>query len=268
MDSKLTRPDRGTTAPQQATSYRPGYEVAAERILEYIARERLRSGDRLPTEKDLADAVHMSRTVVREAVKILSALGRLSVQKGRGIYVSEPEGDLWRESFAQFLPADLRQVEELFEYRRHIETATARLAAKRAVPTQVKALHEAAQQSMDAAHHDIETFAQADESFHGEVGAAAGNVFLSATVESVQRLQRQVSIIGLAGAASGSLVVAAEQHLAIAAAIASGNEDQAASLMGEHIDMTLRQYQQEIRHRIFPSHDASPDQHRSPEEKG
>ncbi|MEU6263606.1 FadR/GntR family transcriptional regulator [Saccharopolyspora shandongensis] len=265
----MTRPDPASPAPQQsAGSYRPGYEIAAERILEYIVRERLQSGDRLPTEKDLADAVLMSRTVVREAVKILSALGRLSVQKGRGIYVAEPEVDLWRESFARFLPADLRQVEELFEFRRHIETTNARLAAQRAVPAQVKALHQAAQDSADAAHRDIETFAQADTVFHGEVGTAAGNMFLSATVESVQRLQRQVSIIGLAGTAGGSLTVAAEQHLAIAAAIASGDADQAAALMGEHIDMTLRQYQQEIRHRLFPASQAPSDQHRSPETKG
>ena len=49
--------------------YRPGYEIAAERILEYIVRARLEPGDRLPTEKDLAEAVGMSRTIVREAVK-------------------------------------------------------------------------------------------------------------------------------------------------------------------------------------------------------
>ncbi|MER6945919.1 FCD domain-containing protein [Nonomuraea sp. NPDC000554] len=249
-----------SSLPQQPSSeggYRPGYEIAAERILEYIVREELQPGARLPTEKDLADAIQMSRTVVREAVKILSALKRLSVQKGRGIYVAEPEGALWRESFAQFLPADLGQVDQMFEFRRHIEAATSRLAAQRAVPAQVKALREAAQLSAEAAaRNDIEGFTQADELFHGQVGAAASNMFLSATVGSVQRLQRQVSIIGLAGVAGGSLVVAAEQHLAIAQAIASGDEEQAVALMAEHIDMTMRQFQQEIRHRLFPGDDA------------
>jgi DNA-binding FadR family transcriptional regulator len=256
----LTRSDPSSSAAQQPSSgaYRPGYEIAAERILEYIVREHLEPGDRLPTEKDLADAVQMSRTIVREAVKILSALGRLSVQKGRGIYVAEPEGALWRESFSHFLPADLRQVDEMFEFRRHIETATARLAAQRATPTRVKMLREAAQQTADAAaRNDIEAFGRTDEMFHGGIGAAASNMLFSATVDSVQRLQRQVSIIGLAGVAGGSLMVAAEQHLAIVEAIASGDEEQAVTLMAEHIDMTLRQFQQEIRHRIFPSDDAS-----------
>ncbi|MFI6597593.1 FadR/GntR family transcriptional regulator [Nonomuraea sp. NPDC050536] len=256
--SGLNPPSALPQQPSSEAGYRPGYEIAAERILEYIVQAELRPGDRLPTEKDLADAVQMSRTVVREAVKILSALKRLSVQKGRGIYVAEPEDAPWRESFSQFLPADLGQVDQMFEFRRHIESATTRLAAQRAVPAQVKALREAARLSAEAAERDdIEAFNRADEQFHRDVAAAAANMFLSATIESVQRLQREVSIIGMAGVVGGSLVVAGEQHLAIADAVASGDEDGAVALMTQHIDMTMRQFQEEIRHRIFPHHDAS-----------
>ncbi len=236
-----------------AGGYRPGYEIAAERILEYIAAERLRPGERLPTEKDLADAVQMTRTVVREAVKILSALGRISVQKGRGIYVAEPDTALWRESNSQFLPTDLHQVDEMFEFRRFTEITTARLAAQRATPTQVKALREAAQQTADAAQaDDIDAFNRADEQFHGAVGTAASNMFLSSSVDAVQRLQLQVSVLGLAGAAAGSTQVAAQQHLAIAEAIADGDDDHAAQLMSEHIDVTWQQFKQRIHHHLFP----------------
>lgn len=248
----MNQPSARQRQSSSEANYRPGYEIAAELILEYILREGLRPGDRLPTEKELAEAVQMSRTVVREAVKILSALKRLSVQKGRGIYVAEPEDAPWRESFAQFLPADLGQVDQMFEFRRHIESATARLAAQRAVPAQVKALHEAARLSAEAAErNDVEDFARSDEQFHQAVAAAAANMFMSATIESVQRLQRQVSVIGLAGVAGGSLVVAADQHLAIAQAIASGDEEQAVTLMTQHIDMTRQQFQEEIRHRLL-----------------
>lgn len=251
----MALPDQSSPAPQQSTgegAYRPGYEIAAERILEYIVQEHLPPGARLPTEKDLADKVHMSRNVVREAVKILSALGRLSVQKGRGIYVAEPDAASWREPFSQFLPADVRQVEELFEFRLHLETTAAQLAAQRAAPSQVKLIREAAKQSAEAAERsDIKAFTRADEDFHGGIGAAAANMFFASTVDSVRRLQRQVSAIGLAGVAGGSLAVAAEQHQAIAEAIASGDETLAAALMAEHIDMTRHQFQQEIRRRLL-----------------
>ncbi|MFE7333049.1 FadR/GntR family transcriptional regulator [Streptomyces sp. NPDC057565] len=238
------------------SGYRPGYEVAAERILEYVVRTGLQPGDRLPTEKDLADEVEMSRTVVREAVKILSALGRLSVQKGRGIYVSMPEQSSWQQSLANFLPADLRQVDELFEFRRHLETTTANLAAQRATPAQVKVVREAAQESTRAAQEgDIHAFTLADEIFHTGIAAAGANMFFASTVDAVRRLQRQVMTIGMAGVAGGSLQVAAAQHEAIAEAIAAGEAGRAEALMAEHIDMTAQQFQQEIWRRVVPGDD-------------
>jgi DNA-binding FadR family transcriptional regulator len=238
--------------PNQPTNYRPGYEIAAERILEYIVVEELTPGTRLPTEKELADAVQMSRTVVREAVKILSALGRLSVQKGRGIYVAEPSDPLWQASFAQFLPADLDQVYQLFEFRTYVESETAKLAAQRANPGHVTALQEAVQRgAAAAASGDVEGFSRADEAFHAGVGAAARNMFLAANIESIQRLQRQTRIVGLSGLPVGSLVVAAEQHRNIAGAIAAGEPERAARLMSEHIQMTLQQLQGSIRARLF-----------------
>lgn len=198
----------------------------------------------------------MSRTVVREAVKILSALGRLSVQKGRGIYVSEPEQSSWQQSLANFLPADLRQVDELFEFRRHLETTTANLASQRATPAQVKTVREAAQQSTQAAQQgDIDAFTLADEAFHTGIAAAASNMFFASTVDAMRRLQRQVTTIGLAGIAGGSLRVAAEQHEAIAVAIAAGETARAEALMAEHIDMTAQQFQQEIWRRVVPGDD-------------
>ncbi|MFB7199798.1 FadR/GntR family transcriptional regulator [Streptomyces sp. NPDC056240] len=253
----------GSTAGKTAASgaagggaYRPGYEVAAERILEYVVRAGLQPGDRLPTEKDLADEVGMSRTVVREAVKILSALGRLSVQKGRGIYVAEPEHSSWQRSLANFLPADLHQVDELFEFRRHLENTTAQLAAQRATPAQVKAVREAAHRSTQAAHdNDIDAFTLADEAFHTAIATAAANTFYTATVDAVRRLQRQVTTIGLAGLAGGSLQVAATQHEAIAAAITAGEPTDAQTLMAEHIDMTAQQFQREIWRRVIPHDD-------------
>ncbi|GAA1939248.1 FadR/GntR family transcriptional regulator [Kitasatospora viridis] len=246
------------SAPAGANgAYRPGYEVAAERILEYVVRAGLRPGARLPTEKELADEVQMSRTVVREAVKILSALGRLSVQKGRGIHVAKPEQSAWQRSLASFLPADLRQVDELFEFRRHVETISARLAAQRATPVQVRELREAARQTAEEAErNDLKAFAAADVAFHLAVAAAASNMFFASAVDAAHYLQRQVEAIGLAGAAGGSLRVAAGQHEAIAEAVAAGEPVLAEALMAEHIGITAKQFQREIWRHVLPGDDA------------
>lgn len=246
----LSPPASGDGRDLADVPYRPGYEVVAERVLAYIAAERLSPGDRLPTEKDLAELLHASRTVVREAVKILSAVGRLSVQKGRGIYVAEPSTGLWIDS--HFTPTDPTQIYSLFEFRGCIEGSAVRLAADRATPAQVKAMREAVQQChAAAAAGDAEAFSTADVVFHRRVAEAAGNEYLASSLGSIQRLHRQISMISLSGAPAGSLRAAAHQHQDIADAIAASDRDRAAVRMDEHLQITLRQIQQKIRERIF-----------------
>src|SRR6185369_4657023 len=101
-------------------------------ILELIMRLGLEPGDRMPTEHDLAHQLGTSRTVVREAVKMLSALGRVRAQKGRGLYVSDDAGLLGQgRGSAFFLPTNLDHVYMLFEFRRLQEMEASRLAATR-----------------------------------------------------------------------------------------------------------------------------------------
>lgn len=236
-------------APADAP-YRPGYEVVAERLLAYIAAERLTPGDRLPTEKELAELLDASRTVVREAVKILSAVGRLSVQKGRGIFIAEPSAGLWLDS--HFTPSDPEQIYSLFEFRGCIEGSTVRLAAERATPSQVKAIREAVERCHEAATAgDTDAFAVADVMFHRRVAEAAGNEYLASSLGSIQRLHRQITVISLSGAPAGSLSTAAHQHEEIAEAIATSDRERAATRMDEHLHVTLRQIQRKIRERIF-----------------
>ena len=111
-----------------------GVRRVAEEILELIARSRLRPGDRMPTENEIAGQLGTSRTVVREAIKILSALGRIRAQKGRGLYVADDDGMLGMRWEGFFLPADLDHIYMLFEFRRVQESEASRLAATRATP--------------------------------------------------------------------------------------------------------------------------------------
>ena len=96
VDGTPVLAEDGTSTENQdearTDTYRPGYELIAEQILQLIAESRLQPGDRMPTEKELAGRLSASRTVVREAIKILSAIGRVRVQKGSGLYVADDEG--------------------------------------------------------------------------------------------------------------------------------------------------------------------------------
>ncbi len=70
-------------------TYRPQYETTAERIIEYITTAALKPGDRLPTEQKLGEQLGVSRSVIREAVKYLSATGLIGVRRGFGLYVAD-----------------------------------------------------------------------------------------------------------------------------------------------------------------------------------
>jgi len=68
--------------------YRPQYERVAELIEGYIAEHRLQPGDRLPTEQEFGDRFGVSRTIVRDAIKMLTPLGLVRTRRGSGIFVS------------------------------------------------------------------------------------------------------------------------------------------------------------------------------------
>lgn len=232
--------------------YRPGYELVAERLLNYIAEQNLRSGDRLPTEQGLAQILGASRNVTREAVKVLAAIGRLSVRRGAGIFVAASAGGLVDDQLSHFRPTSMEHVLMLLDYRTVIESETARRAAALATPIEVRAVRESAETSLVAARSgDGYGFAEADAAFHDAVGAAAHNLFLRSSVGNVRRLASQSDVLLFHGDAPGSLEVAARQHLAIAEAVTAGEAGLAGELMAQHIATTQSQFERKIRDRLF-----------------
>ncbi|SMD22581.1 FadR/GntR family transcriptional regulator [Kibdelosporangium aridum] len=254
MDSASVPTSTDTSVREQdAGSYRPGYELVAEQILQLIAELRLRPGDRMPTENELASQLGSSRTVVREAVKILSAIGRVKAQKGRGLYVADDDGMLGSTRWGGFfLPTDLDHVYMLFEFRRVQETAASRLAATRATPTELRAI-EAAAEMCRHGHVNGETalFDRGDDDFHLGIAKASHNDFLVASVREARRLQHQSSTIGLHGTVGGHAKEAIEEHAAIFRAIRDGDPDAAAHATAVHLDNTLEDYRREIQRRVF-----------------
>jgi GntR family transcriptional regulator, transcriptional repressor for pyruvate dehydrogenase complex len=234
-------------------SYRPRYELVAEQILRLIADLRLQPGDRMPTENGLAARLGTSRTVVREAVKILSAIGRVRAQKGRGLYVADDDGMLGSSRWEGFfLPTDLDHVYKLFEFRRVQETAAGRLAATRATPVELRAI-EAAAETCRQGHvtGQAALFDRGDDDFHLGIAAASHNPFLVAAVREARRLQRQSSTIGLHGTVGGHAEEAVGEHAAIYQAIRDGDGEAAARAAAVHLDNTLEDYRREIQRRVF-----------------
>ncbi|MEK8035520.1 MAG: GntR family transcriptional regulator [candidate division NC10 bacterium] len=113
------------------------YEEIVRQVKQLIAEGKLKSGDRLPPERDLAEKFVVSRTSVREALRALESRGLIEIRAGDGAFVRDISVETLIEPLALVILPHREAVGELFEARRLLEPAIATLAARRATPEEI-----------------------------------------------------------------------------------------------------------------------------------
>jgi DNA-binding FadR family transcriptional regulator len=158
-----------TSAPQDAANHEPRlYRVVADRIQELIRDENIQAGERLPSERDLATKLEVSRASLREALIALELGGVIEVRGGSGVYVSEqPDED-------KALPEAGPGPFEVLSARRLIESEIAAIAARVATDGAIDAILKAVQE-MEKHHANYSSNEQADRNFHIAIARATGN---------------------------------------------------------------------------------------------
>jgi GntR family transcriptional regulator, galactonate operon transcriptional repressor len=156
----------------------------------WVLSGRYQPGDSLPREDALATSFGVSRTSVREAVKVLSAKGLLETRPRVGVKVRQREE--WRMldpavlSWHPDLRRDPELVASLMEARRIIEPAAAELAARRGSAANLAEI-EAAYLGMEASiPHDLAACCEADMAFHRGVIAASHNIVLRSLIGTIE----------------------------------------------------------------------------------
>ncbi|HCF85046.1 MAG TPA: hypothetical protein DEV72_07590, partial [Ktedonobacter sp.] len=163
------------------------FEQVANQIEKRILSGELRSGDRLPTERDLAEQFHASRTAVREAMKILAQKGLVDMRPGRGTIVIDGAPKAMQHSIGLVMKLKLGEVggsDNLVEVREILETEIAALAAARATEKEIAALQEAVR-VMDECLNDADAFIAADNQFHQALAKATQNTLILILVDSI-----------------------------------------------------------------------------------
>ena len=119
------------------------YNIIMRRITDLINEENLGPGDRLPSERELATVLSVSRASVRQAIAALSAKGVVVMRQGDGTYVSNPNGNGHiLELFGQFLAGSQIKPDEILEVRMLVECEAARLCALRADDAQLAKIRD------------------------------------------------------------------------------------------------------------------------------
>src|SRR5579884_1257528 len=162
-----------------------GHGRCTSKVVEYVwtcIREgSLKNGDRLPSERAIAERLHVSRSSIRAGLAYLSGLGIVDVRAGQGVYISDSPAafPLAGVDLLCGLPA-----EALVEARLLVENAIAAIAALRASENDCAILAEAVAE-MYAASEDPAAFHVHDLRFHRAMARACGNSILEAIAETL-----------------------------------------------------------------------------------
>ncbi|MBA3377427.1 MAG: FadR family transcriptional regulator [Chloroflexota bacterium] len=218
------------------TVVRP-YEQIVTQIQGAIREGQFARGARLPTERELADSFGVSRSVVREAVKVLGAMGLVESRQGSGLYVRHDTIQTVSRAFILSVAPNAESVDRLFEFRQGLESEACRLAAARrtdeqlATMTEVIALIDPADTT-----EDWETFGDVDVQFHRLVADASENPYLQVAIATARDMQSDV--VSLFSEKAGSMQQAMTHHRQILEAIRQRDAEGAAATMAEHIGYT------------------------------
>jgi GntR family transcriptional regulator, transcriptional repressor for pyruvate dehydrogenase complex len=211
-------------------------ERVVRHIREMIRLRRLRPGDRLPTERELALELGVSRPSVRSALQSLAAMGVLSARRRAGTFIQGGPPVLDSEPLGLLAALHDFDAEQMFEARASLEVVAAGLAARRASAEQRAAMADELT-GLFASLSDPPRFLVHDVRFHRAVAAGSNNPVTAALVDMVSVLlfdRRRATI-----ARARDLRESAEMHQRIYQAISSRNASRARAAMADHLRLAL-----------------------------
>jgi GntR family transcriptional regulator, transcriptional repressor for pyruvate dehydrogenase complex len=223
-------------------------ERIAERFVTAIALGEFVPGQQLPSERELAATLEVSRTTVREALQRLHVAGYVTTRRGRGggTFVQTGQGAESDEMIRRTLLPAWAELSEILDFRQLIEQQIARTAAERRDDADIGAIR-AAVAAYDRATNREES-RLADGAVHQAVAHAAHN---SRLVELSARIRREVSFGFDAEPYSAEVRRrAVHQHPELADAVIAGDAATAASVAAQHFSLTedlLRELHARIR---------------------
>ncbi|MEV6523052.1 FadR/GntR family transcriptional regulator [Longispora sp. NPDC051575] len=206
---------------------------ALARIKEMIASGELEPGQRLPVEKDLAEALGLSRSSMREAIRALTVLGILEARHGAGVYVTKLGPSDLLEAFG--VVAEISQgatLLDLVRVRKILEPAAVATAAARITEVDLARLREemAAMARVDTA----EEFIGHDLTFHRIINEAAGNPVLTAILGGLSSRTLRTRV-WRGRREEGAIPRTLEEHEHIYRALASRDPEDARTAAAVHI---------------------------------
>jgi GntR family transcriptional repressor for pyruvate dehydrogenase complex len=212
----------------------PLYEQVMARLREHVVAAGLKAGDKLPSERDLAERLRVSRASIKQAIVVLEVQGLVEIRHGGGMFLRT--GSLTPEPVA-VLVERRRRLPDVLDAREAIETKLADLAAERRTEADLAEI-DAALQTMRAEIENGEFGEEGDRRFHAAVTAAAHSSLLSEFMHEIaeQIAESRHESLQQPNRPAKSL----SQHLKIAEAIRARDRRTARAAMRRHLETVSR----------------------------
>ena len=167
-------------------------ERIARQIKDTILSGAMKSGDRLPPERELVEHFQASRISIREALKSLETSGLLAIKPGSGVFVSEVNSKPMSESLASILRIKKVSINELTEARMILEPNIAKLACDRVTPQDLQKLEENIAAALTIVKSKVSARVKNIE-FHSLLAESTRNSVLTLTVKTLLDVLQEMS---------------------------------------------------------------------------
>ena len=159
-------------------------DIAQEILSMITIDKRFRPGDKLPNENDLSMELGVSRTTLREAIRILVAGDVVEIRRGKGTYIKNGFKDNLMDNLSPLTSAKLK-ADDLYEMRLVVEPEAAYFATKRATDNELKRIIELGERVEKLIHEGKDRTAE-EQAFHRAVVKAAHNEFMNHLMPIIQ----------------------------------------------------------------------------------
>ncbi|MGH3555991.1 MAG: FadR/GntR family transcriptional regulator [Mycobacterium sp.] len=233
-------PNNGAAQWKPVTRLRTHEHVLAQ-IEEQVVQGRLRPGDHLPGERELAATLGVSRGAVREALRVLESMGVIAAGTGSGPTAGSIIVDKGTTALGNLLRLHLALAafnrKELVEVRAQLEVWAVREAAQHATESDFWALRSIVN-GMGEPGLPFATFNELDTEFHVTIASVSGNSLLALLMRALRdAIQREmVAVFETLSDPTTVVTVLCTQHAAILAALVRRDGEGAAKLVRDHID--------------------------------
>jgi GntR family transcriptional regulator, transcriptional repressor for pyruvate dehydrogenase complex len=208
------------------------YEEVARQI-ERLILKKLKPGDKLPSERELAEMLQVSRSSIRDAIRGLELIGLVEPRQGAGTIVKELSSESVVNPFANTLKRQREQVTELLDFRKMLEPPLAARAATHATEDEIAEMEEILQRQETKLKGGEPAIAE-DTEFHYAVALASGNSVILKVLDVLMDLLRDTRerTLQIEGRPEKSLA----GHRRILAAIKRRDAESAKAAMRRHVE--------------------------------